>query len=46
MLIGLAPLPLIFSLRQHRKTIILVSLCLFAFFGGSLRFQSSRPVFE
>ena len=40
---GLIPLPLIFFLRQHQKTIILLSLCLFAFFGGALRFQTSQP---
>jgi competence protein ComEC len=42
-LIGLIPLPLLFFFRQHRKTIILVSLCLIALFGGAFRFQSSQP---
>ncbi len=39
---GLIPLPLLFF-RQHRKLIILTSLCLIAFFGGIFRFQSSLP---
>ena len=39
---GLIPLPLLFF-RQHQKLIILTSLCLIAFFGGTLRFQSSLP---
>ena len=42
-LTGLAPLPLLFFLRQHRKLIILVSLCLIALFGGAFCFQSSLP---
>ena len=42
-LIGLTPLPLLFFLRQHRKTIILTSLCLFALFGAAFHFQSSLP---
>ena len=41
MLSGLVPLPLLFFNRQHRKLIILTSLCLIAFFGGTFRFQSS-----
>ena len=41
-LIGLIPLPLLF-LRQHRKLIILTSLCLIAFFTGAFRSQSSPP---
>ncbi len=40
-LTGLAPLPLLFFLRQHRKLIILASLCLVALFGGAFCFQSS-----
>ncbi len=40
-LTGLAPLPLLFFLRQHRKLIILASLCLIALFGGALCFRSS-----
>jgi competence protein ComEC len=43
---GFAPLPLLFRYRQHRKTIIMVNLCLFAFFGGALRFQASQPVLD
>ena len=39
---GLIPLPLLFF-RQHRKLIILTSLCLIAFFSGIFRFQSSLP---
>jgi len=42
-LTGLAPLPLLFFLRQHRKLIILASLCLIALFGGAFCFQSSQP---
>lgn len=38
-----APLLLLFKLRRHRKTIILISLSLVALFGGALRFQSSLP---
>ena len=41
-LIGLIPLPLLFF-RQHRKIIILTSLCLIALFSGAFRFQSSLP---
>jgi len=40
---GLIPLPLLFFVRQHRKIIILISLCLVAFFGGAFCFQSSLP---
>ena len=39
---GLIPLPLLL-LRQHRKPIVLASLCLFAFFGGAAYFSSSLP---
>ena len=39
---GLIPLPLLFF-RQHRKLIVLTSLCLVAFFIGAFRFQSSLP---
>jgi len=41
-LTGLIPLPLLFF-RQHRKLIILTSLCLIALFGGAFTFQSSLP---
>jgi len=44
LLIGLIPLPVLFLLSQHRKKIILASLCLVAFFGGTLLFQSSLPI--
>ena len=40
--IGLIPLPLLFF-RQHRKMIILTSLCLIALFSGAFCFQSSLP---
>ncbi len=43
-LIGLIPLPLLFFLRQHRKSIILTSLCLIALLGGASHFQSSLPL--
>ena len=43
-LTGLAPLPLLFFFRQHRKTLVIISLCLFSLFGGALRFQSSQPI--
>jgi len=42
-LIGLIPVPLLFFLRQHRKSIVLISLCLVTFFGGACYFQSSLP---
>jgi len=42
--VGLTPLPFLRLFSQHRRRIILVSLCLVAFFGGSVRFQSSQPV--
>jgi competence protein ComEC len=42
--IGLIPLPLLFRVRQNRKAIVVVSLCLFAFFGGALHFQSTQPI--
>ncbi len=41
-LIGLAPLPLLFS-RRHRKKAVLASLCIFIFLGGAVYFQSSLP---
>jgi competence protein ComEC len=41
-LTGLIPLPLL-VLRQHRKLIILTSLCLIVLFGGASYFQSSLP---
>ena len=41
MLMGLIPLPLLFFTSQHRKLVILASLCLIAFFSGAFRFQSS-----
>jgi len=41
--IGLIPLPLLFLARQHRKLIVLISLCLIIFLSGAFRFQSSLP---
>ena len=43
---GLIPLPLLFLARQHRKPIILASICLIAFVSGALRFQSSLPTID
>jgi competence protein ComEC len=40
---GLIPLPLLFFLRERRRIIILLSLCIFTFFSGALRFQSTQP---
>ena len=42
-IIGLAPLPLLFFLRQHSKSIILASLCFTILFGGAFHFPSSLP---
>ena len=44
--LGFAPLPFLFRFHQKKKHIILVSLCLIAFFTGALRFQSSLPVVD
>ncbi len=41
--IGLIPLPLLFFARQHKKLIILTSLCLVALLSGAFYFQSSLP---
>ncbi|MBI2979500.1 MAG: DNA internalization-related competence protein ComEC/Rec2 [Chloroflexi bacterium] len=41
--VGLVPLPLLFFVRQHRKPIVLISLCLVIFFGGAFYFKSSLP---
>jgi len=40
---GFIPLSLLFFLRQHRKRLVLISICLFALFGGTFCFQSSLP---
>ena len=45
LLTGLIPLPLLFF-RQHRKLIILSSLCLVALFGGAFCYQSSLPIID
>jgi competence protein ComEC len=42
-LIGLAPLPLLFLFKQHRKAIILFALCIIALFGGAACYQASQP---
>jgi len=42
-LIGLAPLPLLFFLPRQRKVIILAAVCLIAFLGGALCYQTSLP---
>ena len=42
-LAGLIPLPLLLLFRQHRKIIILTSLCLVILFSGAVCFQSSLP---
>jgi len=41
-LIGLAPLPLLFF-GKHRKAIVLAAICLTLFFGGALLFPASLP---
>jgi len=45
-LAGLIPLPLLFLFRQHRKIIILTSLCLVILFSGAIYFQSSLPTID
>ncbi len=45
-LTGLIPLPLLFFARQHRKPVILASLCLSAIFGGAFYFPSSLPAID
>ena len=44
--IGLTPLPLLLLARQHRKLIILTSLCLIALFSGVFYFQPSLPTVD
>jgi competence protein ComEC len=41
---GLAPLPFLCRPHQSRKTVVIASLCIFAFFGGALYFQSVQPI--
>ncbi|MFC2072093.1 DNA internalization-related competence protein ComEC/Rec2 [Chloroflexota bacterium] len=43
---GLILLPLLFLARQHRKLIILASLCLIAFLSGAIRYQSNLPAVD
>ncbi len=43
---ALLPLPLVLIRRKQRNAIILLSLCLLAFFAGAARFQSSLPVVD
>jgi competence protein ComEC len=40
---GLLPLPLLLIFRQHKKPIILSSLCLVTLVGGAIYFQTSLP---
>ena len=40
---GLLPLPLLLIFRQHKKLIILSSLCLVTLLGSAIYFQASRP---
>ncbi len=42
-IIGLAPFPLLFITRRYRKAIILTGLCLIAFLGGAVYYQSNLP---
>ena len=46
LLTGLVPLALLFLCRRHRKPLVIISLCLFAFFGGALCFQANQPVLD
>jgi competence protein ComEC len=41
--IGLVPLPLLFFLPHRRKLIVIAAVCLIAFFGGALCYQTSLP---
>ena len=43
---GLVPLSLLFFTNQHRKLIVLTSLCLIALFAGVLRYQPSLPTVD
>ncbi len=43
---GLIPLPLLLITRNHRKLIILISLCLIALFGGAFYSQSRLPIID
>ncbi len=45
-LVGLIPLPLLLWFRHHRRLVILTSLCIIAFFGGTLHLQSSLPTID
>ncbi|MCJ7743628.1 MAG: DUF4131 domain-containing protein, partial [Dehalococcoidales bacterium] len=40
---GLLPLPLLLIFRQHKKPVILGSLCLVTLLGGAIYFQASVP---
>jgi competence protein ComEC len=42
--VAVAPLFLLSRVHQNRKVVVVASLCLFAFFGGALYFQSSQPI--
>lgn len=41
--IGFIPLALLFFIPRHRRELLLLGLCLMAFFGGALYFQSRLP---
>lgn len=41
--IGLIPLPLLFFFPRQRKAVVLLAVCLIAFFGGALCYQASLP---
>ncbi|MDP2728943.1 MAG: DNA internalization-related competence protein ComEC/Rec2 [Dehalococcoidales bacterium] len=41
--VGLIPFPLLFLTRQHRKAVILASLCLILLLSGAFYFQKSLP---
>ncbi|MBN1863106.1 MAG: ComEC family competence protein [Dehalococcoidales bacterium] len=43
---GLAPLPFLCHPHHNRRTVVVVSLCIFAFFGGALYFQSVQPAID
>jgi len=43
---GLIPLLLLIRFPQHRKAVVLASLCIIVFFTGTLRFQSSLPTID
>jgi competence protein ComEC len=42
-LTGLIPLPLLFFFPKQRKAIVLIVICLIAFFGGAFCYQANLP---